>query len=157
MTSSGAKLPLRVLEANCTFTGLELGLIADALPHKAITLLECCVDWIRDGSIAGPTVSATYQAAHIQDAFRHMQAARHVGKIVVAVPERVEDLRLADMHVSAVVAAPKPRPAFRSDRTYLLVGGLGGLGRAPATWMAENGARSLVFLSRSAHAGPGTN
>lgn len=34
--------------------------------------------------------------------------------------------------------------------SYLLVGGLGGLGRAISTWMVEHGARSLVFLSRSA-------
>ncbi|KAK6084146.1 polyketide synthase [Seiridium cupressi] len=33
---------------------------------------------------------------------------------------------------SLVVAAPKPTPVFRSDRTYLLMGGLGGLGRALA-------------------------
>jgi NAD(P)-dependent dehydrogenase (short-subunit alcohol dehydrogenase family) len=32
----------------------------------------------------------------------------------------------------------------------LLVGGLGGLGRSVATWMVENGARNLIFLSRSA-------
>ncbi|KAH8704702.1 putative polyketide synthase [Talaromyces proteolyticus] len=39
--------------------------------------------------------------------------------------------------------------SFRSDATYLLVGCLGGLGRSLTTWMTENGARRLVFLSRS--------
>lgn len=39
---------------------------------------------------------------------------------------------------------------FRDDVTYLLVGGAGGLGRSVAVWMAENGARSFLFLSRSA-------
>lgn len=43
-----------------------------------------------------------------------------------------------------------PRNLFRSDATYLLVGGTGGIGRSVATWMAENGAESFVFLSRSA-------
>jgi len=32
----------------------------------------------------------------------------------------------------------------------LLSGGIGGLGRALATWMVERGARHLIFLSRSA-------
>ena len=45
---------------------------------------------------------------------------------------------------------------FRSDACYLLVGGLGGLGRMISTWMVENGARSILFLSRSAKEGPGT-
>ncbi|TLD18131.1 hypothetical protein PspLS_10422 [Pyricularia sp. CBS 133598] len=39
---------------------------------------------------------------------------------------------------------------FRDDAAYLLAGGMGGLGRAVATWMAERGARHFVFLSRSA-------
>lgn len=45
---------------------------------------------------------------------------------------------------------------FRADAAYLLVGGLGGLGRAVSTWMVENGARQLIYLSRSAAEGPTT-
>lgn len=56
--------------------------------------------------------------------------------------------------------APKGGPPtlfrFRSDACYLLVGGLGGLGRMVSTWMAENGAGSILFLSRSAKEGPET-
>lgn len=41
---------------------------------------------------------------------------------------------------------------FSADPAYLLVGGLGGLGKSVANWMVERGAsaRHLVFLSRSA-------
>lgn len=50
---------------------------------------------------------------------------------------------------------PKPTQ-FRSDACYALVGGLGGLGRVIATWMVENGTRSIMFISRSAKEGPET-
>lgn len=47
---------------------------------------------------------------------------------------------------------------FRSDAAYVVVGGLGGLGRYLMTWMVNKGARHLVTLSRSvldsADAGP---
>ncbi|CAI7673580.1 unnamed protein product [Penicillium pancosmium] len=43
---------------------------------------------------------------------------------------------------------------FRPNCCYLLVGGLGGLGRMISTWMVENGARNIIFLSRSAKEGP---
>ncbi|KAK2037056.1 KR domain-containing protein [Colletotrichum somersetense] len=46
---------------------------------------------------------------------------------------------------------------FRSDASYILVGGLGGLGRTVATWMVEKGARELIFLSRSAGETPDTS
>jgi NAD(P)-dependent dehydrogenase (short-subunit alcohol dehydrogenase family) len=38
---------------------------------------------------------------------------------------------------------------FDPNVSYLLVGGLGGLGRSIAQWMVENGAKYLIFLSRS--------
>lgn len=47
------------------------------------------------------------------------------------------------------VQASKRQQLFRSDSSYLLVGCLGGLGRSLTTWMIENGARNLIFLSRS--------
>lgn len=38
---------------------------------------------------------------------------------------------------------------LRGDATYVLAGGLGGIGRSLARLMVDNGARNLVFLSRS--------
>ena len=43
----------------------------------------------------------------------------------------------------------KHQTPFSSDKSYLLVGCLGGLGRALAKWMMARGARKLVFLGRS--------
>lgn len=38
---------------------------------------------------------------------------------------------------------------FDSSKTYLLVGGLGGIGRTLSQWMIRRGAKQLAFLSRS--------
>lgn len=38
--------------------------------------------------------------------------------------------------------------------SYLLAGGLGGLGRSIARWLVDNGARHLIFLSRSGASSP---
>jgi NAD(P)-dependent dehydrogenase (short-subunit alcohol dehydrogenase family) len=50
----------------------------------------------------------------------------------------------------------KQRPAYDlgSDGTYIVVGGLGGLGLVMARWLVSRGARNLVLLSRS---GPKTS
>ena len=47
------------------------------------------------------------------------------------------------------IARPVSRATFDPNATYLLVGCLGGLGRSLSTWMVEQGARHLAFLSRS--------
>ena len=43
---------------------------------------------------------------------------------------------------------------FSPDVTYILSGGLGGLGRSIAQWMIRQGAKNIVFLSRSGAAKP---
>lgn len=72
-----------------------------------------------------------------------MQKGQNFGKLVLQIPD---DPALLD------AVAARFSTSLRSDATYLLIGGLGGLGRSVATWMAEHGARSLVFLSRTASA-----
>jgi hypothetical protein len=111
-------------------------------------LMRRCIKVIQSGSVAGPTIASVYPAMQIQDAFRAMQTGMHIGKIVIKMPE--DPMALDSM-------PSKPMPTFRPDRSYLLVGGLGGLGRAVANWMIENGARHLIFLSKSAREGPQTS
>ncbi|KAH1723064.1 hypothetical protein KXV81_008084 [Aspergillus fumigatus] len=81
---------------------------------------------------------------HVQDAFRFLQTGPHMGKVVLpAGPEEVVP----------VVPRPKgitPRPRLRSDASYLVVGGVGGIGRSIAHWLVDHGAQNLILLSRSA-------
>ena len=72
----------------------------------------------------------------------------------------VEELSKCFDHLTTDLQASNRGPLrsirFRSDGCYLLAGGLGGLGRVVSTWMVENGARSILFVSRSAKEGPET-
>lgn len=47
------------------------------------------------------------------------------------------------------LAKDKSNELLRPDASYLLVGGLGGIGRATASWMIDHGARFLIFANRS--------
>lgn len=38
---------------------------------------------------------------------------------------------------------------FSQDKTYIITGGLGGLGRSLAVWMASRGAKRIVLMTRS--------
>lgn len=69
-------------------------------------------------------------------AFRYLAQGRNVGKVVVAVPEKLQR---------------KPAAmSFPEEGEYLISGGLGGLGLFTAEWLVERGARRLTLLSRSA-------
>jgi NAD(P)-dependent dehydrogenase (short-subunit alcohol dehydrogenase family) len=42
---------------------------------------------------------------------------------------------------------------FPGDASYILVGGLGGIGRALALWMSDHGAKHMIFVNRSGMSG----
>ena len=48
-----------------------------------------------------------------------------------------------------VVLRTKASTTFSEGGTYLIAGGLGGLGRSIAKWMVQQGAQYLILLSRS--------
>lgn len=73
-------------------------------------------------------------------AFRLLQTGKHTGKVVLSVAP--------DEQVRVLPRAPTPK--LRPDASYLLVGGVGGLGRSIAHWMVNHGARNLILLSRNA-------
>ncbi|EQB51256.1 hypothetical protein CGLO_09225 [Colletotrichum gloeosporioides Cg-14] len=101
-------------------------------------------DWARLAKI--------FKANQVHEAFRAAggQKNQPTTKVVLQIPTTDPQ---SDFPVSSVEVMPVS-PQFRSDAAYLLVGGLGGIGRAVATWMAEHGAGELIFLSRSAGTGP---
>ncbi|WP_437965697.1 SDR family NAD(P)-dependent oxidoreductase [Sorangium sp. So ce260] len=63
--------------------------------------------------------------------------------------------RHGQRYVPRLVARPDlvkaaPELSFRADGSYLITGGLGGLGLLVARWMVQHGARRLILLGRSA-------
>ncbi|MEM8502136.1 MAG: aminotransferase class I/II-fold pyridoxal phosphate-dependent enzyme [Cyanobacteria bacterium P01_D01_bin.1] len=71
------------------------------------------------------------------DAFRYMAQARHIGKVVLTMPTALSRQSL-----------------INPDGAYLITGGLGALGLKVAEWLAEQGARHVVLLSRRSPSEP---
>ena len=69
---------------------------------------------------------------------RFVQNGDYIGKAVLALPQNPATLPLQPS---------KQTFKLREDASYLLVGGLGGLGQAIAIWMAEAGARESKLLN----------
>ncbi|KAJ4403512.1 hypothetical protein N0V85_005079 [Neurospora sp. IMI 360204] len=136
---SSARLNMDKFKYNVTFGFVDVGYMAnnDGLHFNAI--LEDCMRLVRDGAIQQLHPVQVYPFGQIQDAFRYMQSGAHSGKIVL---EPNED----DM--VPVVPSRKPKYNFDPSASYVISGGLGGLGRSIARWMASRGARHLVLLSR---------
>jgi NADPH:quinone reductase-like Zn-dependent oxidoreductase/NADP-dependent 3-hydroxy acid dehydrogenase YdfG len=99
-------------------------------PATVRHLLEQAVAEIAQGTLALPPLTA-FDATDAPRAFKYMAQGAHIGKVVMR----------------------HARPAVIHDQaTYLITGGLGGLGLLVAARLAARGARSLVLLGRRAPA-----
>ncbi len=80
-----------------------------------------------------PLPRRTFPLATAANAFRFMAQARHIGKLVLTMP-------------GAEVLVPKGE--LPASATYLVTGGLGGIGQELARGLVAWGARNLILLSR---------
>ncbi|MBO0878872.1 MAG: SDR family NAD(P)-dependent oxidoreductase, partial [Mycobacterium sp.] len=83
-------------------------------------------------------------AAHVSDAFGMMARGEHIGKVVVHMSNEPVPVPTSSIHASPIHA----------DGTYVLTGGLGGLGLEVAQWLVHRGARHLVLIGRRGIATP---
>ncbi|EAW17483.1 putative polyketide synthase, partial [Aspergillus fischeri NRRL 181] len=135
------QLALGKFEDNRTFIGADLSRYTVFNKPAVARLMRMMLDLYIDGHIAPVQPITLFDAESVESAFRYMQQGIHIGKVVIRFP---------DAESSLPWAPTISKPSFRGDRCYLLVGGMGGLGQAIATWMATHGAKHLIFLSRSA-------
>ncbi len=98
-------------------------------PDAIGEILDGIVRDVERGTLS-PLPRREFGVDRAEDAFRFMAQARHIGKIVVT-------------H-----GAGAHRVNVRGDVSYLITGGLSGLGLAAAEWLASRGARSVVLMGR---------
>ncbi|HXS84627.1 MAG TPA: SDR family NAD(P)-dependent oxidoreductase, partial [Mycobacterium sp.] len=95
-------------------------------PERTGNLLTELADSMATGELA-PIAAEVYPLTEAKTAFRRMQQARHIGKIVLQMPKPLQP---------------------RGDRSYLITGGLGALGLYTAAHLAQLGAGDIVLTSR---------
>ena len=101
-----------------------------------------------------------YPISEIVRAFRVMQAGKHLGKIVIKPNpgNLVNVISPITFNTSRILTAiPQVLPQTLSSKlspncSYLIIGGLGGIGRRIAQWMVQQGAENLILISRQAAA-----
>ena len=103
-------------------------------------LVELTVRLWKEGHIRAAVPTKTMPFSQVKEGLRILQAGKGMGKIVM-VPSPGD----------VVPIAPEQRSPYemRAEASYVIGGGLGGIGRSLAVWMADRGARNLILLSRS--------
>ncbi|KAF7596902.1 hypothetical protein BBP40_011947 [Aspergillus hancockii] len=125
---------------NRSFTCVNAGEVMIDQPEMYRRVIEDGLRYIEQGLLEPIKPIRVFPAKEVEQAFRHMQSGQHIGKVLLQMPEKTEEL------------PHKPYGdflEFSAEACYLIIGGLGGIGRVVSRWMVDRGARELVFLSRS--------
>jgi acyl transferase domain-containing protein/thioesterase domain-containing protein/NADP-dependent 3-hydroxy acid dehydrogenase YdfG/acyl carrier protein len=90
-----------------------------------------------------PLTFTQFAAERAVEAFRYMSQRKNIGKVVVSMASREPRAESREPDHSIAQQA-----LVRRDGTYLITGGSGALGLQVAQWLAEQGAGTIVLLSR---------
>ncbi len=115
------------LGRNLAYFVIYLGEVCEREPALIQEMLQELMADFEAGRLM-PLPLRLFPLKQAADAFRYMAQARHIGKVVVA-----------------PAAAPE---TFQAQATYLITGGLGGLGLRVAEEIVANGGRHLALVGR---------
>ncbi|XP_025994131.1 fatty acid synthase isoform X2 [Solenopsis invicta] len=114
-----------MITGNHKYKSLLFKMVADGLENETIKPIQVKV----------------FPKTEIEQAFRYMTSGKHMGKIIINIQEKNKPL-------------DEPIMAYRRyyclrDKSYVIVGGLGGLGLELTDWLILRGARNIILISRT--------
>ncbi|WP_372739185.1 SDR family NAD(P)-dependent oxidoreductase [Neptunomonas sp.] len=138
---------LRPFRNNISYFGIDADQLMQEKPVLTHRLFQEMMQLFKDGTLF-PLPYTRFDANQIVDAFRFMQQAKQIGKIVVSYEQEV---------LSKTLNKTKPNKqqlslsgqSSSNQASYLVTGGLGGFGLKTAQWLVSRGATHLILISRS--------
>ena len=129
--AEGRHMGLRPFAANLSYHAYDLDQRLAADPHGVAATLRLVLSAFEAGDLT-PLPVTCFPDQMAEEAFRHMLASRHMGKLVVAPP------------------TPRAKRSARPVRDdWVILGGTGGVGLAVAQELLRKGAARVHLVSRS--------
>lgn len=136
-------LGLRPFKENVSYFAIDVDQLLTARQQAAAQCLHEVMALFGNG-VFTPLPYRGFSVADVVEAFRAMQQARHIGKIVVNMAE-----------LPTVKASASVSPAWDTRGAWLVTGGLSGFGLVTARHLAARGVKQLVLAGRRGGATPG--
>ncbi|KAH8730005.1 hypothetical protein GQ44DRAFT_673662 [Phaeosphaeriaceae sp. PMI808] len=139
-------LPMRPFIRRATFSAIETGVWASEHSSQGRDMIEHLLSMMVDGKLQAVKSLQILPISKLQEGLRMIQSGNIAGKIV---------FEMAGDAMVPTRLRTKSTNAFGSNKTYVIAGASGGLGRAIAEWMVkQRGVRYLLLLSRSGAQNP---
>lgn len=131
---------LRPFRNNLSYFGIDSDQLMKVQPTLTQRLFGEMMALFNDGTLS-PLPFTAFSHSQVIDAFRYMQQARQIGKVVVTYEQPIAPPRQEQLGSGSLT--------LPANASYLVTGGLGGFGLKTAQWLVSKGVRELILLSRS--------
>ncbi|KAJ5556997.1 Type I Polyketide synthases (Type I PKS) [Penicillium frequentans] len=134
-----SRMDTSFMQQNISFFSVDMTKVLKQNPRLFAQLLSSVFRLRESGALKSIHPITQFEPSELESAFRTLQTGKHIGKVVIN-----------SRQGSRVKVVPRPVPAvqFAGNISYMISGGLGGLGRAFVKWMCQSGARNIVILTR---------
>ncbi|MDQ0935701.1 polyketide synthase [Streptomyces turgidiscabies] len=129
--AAGRALSMRHFAGSRSYLPVNLLDLYEHRPEYLGELVRTVVGLVGDGTLEPPQVRV-FPAAEATEAFALMAGSGHIGKIALAMPRKHDE-----------------PTRIRAGSSYLVTGGLSGVGGLFAEWLVGQGASHLVLTGRS--------
>lgn len=143
--SNNSNLGMAVFLKNTAFHGILLDALFESSSPEKREVVRLVSEGIKSGAVI-PLPFTVYSDRQVEQAFRFMASGKHIGKVLLKIRDE-EELKKVKPTPKTVEAIP--RSYMDHEKSYVLVGGLGGFGLELANWLITRGAKKLVLTSRS--------
>lgn len=143
--SNNTPLGMAFFLKNTSFHGILLDALFDSDSVDKREVVRLVSEGIKNGAVR-PLPMTVFSEQQIEQGFRYMATGKHIGKVLLKI--RDEEQKKVVQPTSKTVAAI-PRTYMNPEKSYVLVGGLGGFGLELANWLITRGAKHIVLTSRS--------
>ncbi|TDZ30822.1 Highly reducing polyketide synthase alt5 [Colletotrichum spinosum] len=139
-------LPMGPFNKNVTFSAVDEAVLHDeAKPVFKKVMVHVMDLFAKHPQLHEPKPLHVFPASKLEDAMRFLQGGKNTGKAIIDFETPGDEVQY--------LPVLRPTYSFEAGATYVISGGLGGLGRRIVRWMVERGARHFLLLSRRGAAG----
>nr|NP_001137778.2 fatty acid synthase 1, isoform C [Drosophila melanogaster]ACL82985.2 fatty acid synthase 1, isoform C [Drosophila melanogaster] len=144
--SNNSPLGMSVFLKNTSFHGILLDSVMEGEEEMQNQVVSLVAEGIKTGAVV-PLPTSVFNDQQVEQAFRFMASGKHIGKVVIKV--RDEEAGKKALQPKPRLINAIPRTYMHPEKSYILVGGLGGFGLELTNWLVTRGARYIVLTSRS--------
>jgi phthiocerol/phenolphthiocerol synthesis type-I polyketide synthase C len=131
---------LRPFRNNISYFGIDADQLLSLQPELTQCLFTDMMTLFTTG-IFHPLPYKTFLADEIVDAFRYMQQARQIGKVVISYRNGINRIHNQKQ-------LTQKQLVLSDNISFLVTGGLSGFGLITAEWLVSKGVRNLILISR---------